>query len=164
MTKIKTIGIDLDDCVADYWGAAGDPITKKVREHLMWDKDFFLNLRPLPGAQGAIFDLQKLGFDLYIVSQPLAESPESYTEKAKWVQLHFPQLYKKIILTQDKGLIKLDYLIDDNSDKWKSKFEQGGGKFIHFEYGGYNYGEYPHLCPDPQKSWRKIVEFFSKQS
>lgn len=162
MKKVKTIGIDMDDCAFDFWGYARDPITGKVREHMMWDKDFFLNLKPMPGAKGAIFELEKMGFDLYIVTQPLAESPESYSDKAKCIQLHLPQLYKKIIMTQDKGLIKLDFLIDDNYAKWSEKFERSGGKFVHFPYGGYNYGSNPELCPDPEKSWRNIVELFKK--
>lgn len=164
MNEKQIINIDLDDTLADFFSAARDPRNGDIREHMMWNKNFFLNLKPLPGAQGAVFELEKMGFDLYILSQPLAESPESYTDKAKWVQIYFPQLYKKLILTQNKGLCLGDYLIDDNADKWKSKFENNGGTFIQFPYGGHTYAKTWALCPDPEKSWRDIVEYFRKVS
>lgn len=162
MKKSKVLYIDMDDVIADFAGAARDPITGKIREHMMWDKDFFLNLKPLPGSKGAVFELCKMGFDVWILSQPLAESPESYLDKAKWIQLHFPQLYKKIILTQDKGLNHGHFLIDDNFSKWKDKFEQNGGKFIHFKYGGYN-GQ-PEEWRDPEEAWRSIVAKLAKEN
>lgn len=154
----------MDDCIADFSLATRDPNTGKIREHMMWDKDFFINLEPIPGAKGALFELEKMGFDLYIISQPLAENPESYTDKAKWIQIHFPQLYRKIILTQNKGLCVADYLIDDNAHKWQIPFEKNGGTFVHFPYGGHNYAQTWALQPDPEESWRKIVAYFSKQT
>ena len=159
--RAKIIYIDLDDVLADYFGATKCPITGKIREHMMWDKDFFLNLKPIPGSKGSVFELMKHGYDVWILSQPLADSPESYMDKAKWVQLHFPSLYKKLILTQDKGLHIGDYLIDDNEGKWKQKFEKNGGRFVHFPYGGYNPNPYPM---DPEKQWRIISSFFLQQS
>lgn len=154
------INIDMDDTLADFFSAARDPKTGEIREHMMWDKNFFLNLKPLPGAKGAVFELEKMGYDIYVLSQPLAESPESYIDKVKWIQIHFPQLYKKIILTQNKGLCLGDYLIDDNAEKWKNKFEKNGGQFILFPYGGHTYAKCWALCPDPEKSWRSIVKYF----
>lgn len=160
----KIVYVDMDDVIADFWNGAMDPVSKQVLERRMWDKNFFLNLAPIPGSQAALFEIGKMGFDIYILSQPLAECPESYTDKAKWIQLYFPQLYNKIVLTQNKGLHLGGYLIDDNAFKWQKKFEQNGGKFIHFPYGGYNYAKTWALCPDPEKSWRDIVEFFRKES
>jgi 5'(3')-deoxyribonucleotidase len=156
----KIINIDLDDTVADFFSATKCLASKTILEHKMWDPGFFLNLKPLPGAQGAVFELQKLGYNIYFLSQPLAECPESYIDKVKWISIHFPQLYNKIILTQDKGLCLGDYLIDDNPFKWKEPFEKNGGKFIHFPYGGHTYKDRWDECPDPEQSWREIVEYF----
>lgn len=150
----------MDDTTFDFSSVTRDPVTGVIREHMMWDPDFFLNLKPLAGAQGAVFELEKMGYDVYILSQPLAECPESYTDKAKSIQTHFPQLYKKIILTQNKGLCLGDYLIDDNPNKWKEPFEKNGGKFITFPYGGHTYAKNWAECPDPEKSWRDIVAYF----
>jgi 5'(3')-deoxyribonucleotidase len=158
--KAKVVYIDMDDTLADFWSAARSPGGTTVLEHKMWDKDFFLNLEPTPGSKGAVHEIIKLGYDVWILSQPLAECPESYSDKAKWIQLHFPQLYKKIILTQDKSLKIGDYLIDDNRQKWQEKFEQNGGKFIHFNYGGYNGRNWP----DTEKSWREVVEFLTEEA
>jgi 5'(3')-deoxyribonucleotidase len=163
MKKQSVVYIDMDDTIADFWSEARDPKTGDIREHMMWDKDFFLNLKPIAGAKGAIFEIEKMGYDIYILSQPLAESPESYIDKVKWIQIHFPQLYKKIILTQDKGLCLGDYLIDDNDTKWKEKFEKNGGTFVHFPYGGHTYAKDPTLCRDPEQAWRDIVSYLRAQ-
>lgn len=156
----KIIYIDMDDTIADFHKAAVDD--GKVVESRMWNKDFFLNLEPIPGSKGAINDLSRMGYDLWILSQPLAESPESYTDKALWIQRHFPQLYNKIVLTQNKGLHVGDYLIDDNAEKWKTKFEANGGKFIHYPYHGESRN---HFLPEGHiGAWRRIVEFFKSES
>lgn len=156
----KIIYIDMDDTIADFHKAAVDE--GKVIESRMWDKDFFLNLEPIPGAKGAINDLGRLGYDLYILSQPLAESPESYTDKALWIQRHFPQLYNKIVLTQNKGLHLGGYLIDDNADKWKAKFEATGGKFIHYPYHGESRNYF--LPAGHIKAWKDIVTYFRNEA
>lgn len=149
----KIVYIDLDDVCADFYKAAKDS-NGKVLEERMFNKNFFLNLEPVPGAKAGIFQLIKMGFDVYILSQPFTQLPESYSEKAQWVQLHLPQLVNKIILTQNKGLHLGDYLIDDNAKKWQEKFEHNGGKFIHFPYGGYNLDN----MHNPEILWESIVE------
>jgi 5'-nucleotidase len=158
--KNKIVYIDLDDVLADFYSATADPKTFRVQERLMWDKDFFFNLKPIPGAQGSVFEIQKLGYDVWILSQPLADNFESYSDKARWVQVHFPALYKKIVLTQDKSLNRGDFLIDDNDKKWKEKFEQNGGKFIHFNYGGYNQS----WAANTTKLWMDVVDFLRSQN
>lgn len=152
----------MDDVLADFVKASRCNTSGKTLEHLMWRPGFFLNLEPIPGSKGAIFEIGRMGFDIWILSQPLAESPESYSDKVKWIQLHFPQLYKKIIFTQDKGLKLGHYLIDDNYQKWGKKFENNGGKFIHFSYGNYNGN--PEDWVNTEAEWRRIVEFFSKEN
>lgn len=165
MRRSKTIGVDMDDVLFDFWGATRISDTNgQVKEEMMYDDQFFFNLQLLPGAKAGIFALMKMGFDVWIVSQPLADLPESYSEKAQAIALHFPQLYKKLILTQDKSLIKMDYLIDDNRKKWKEVFEKSGGKFIHFPYGGYNWANEPGTCPDSELTWQYIVSVFKKEN
>ena len=155
----KIIYIDLDDVIADFAGATWCPIKNRIQQSKMHDANFFFDLKPTEGSKGAILDLERMGFDLWILSQPLAESYESYSDKARWVQLHFPQLYKKIVLTQDKSLHIGEYLIDDNISKWGNKFK---GQFVHFKYGGYN--GLPSDWVNTKTEWTKIVEFFSKES
>lgn len=156
--SLKPLYVDLDDVAADYYKATKDS-NGNVLEQRMFDKDFFLNLEPIPGAKAAIFQLCKMGYDVWFLSQPFLPLPESYSQKAQWVQLHFPVLAHKLILTQDKGLHIGAYLIDDNADKWKTKFEKNGGEFIHFRYGGYN----SYILQDPAKEWSRIVEMFKNK-
>lgn len=157
MKKAKVIYVDMDDVLADYYKAAASPYDGKVMEERMFDPLFFYNLDPVVGAKAGIFDLIKLGFDVWVLTQPFTLLPESYMEKAQWIQLHFPQLTNKLILTQNKGLHIGDFLIDDNEKKWKDKFEANGGKFIHFNYGGYNLGN--HRKPTDEV-WKDVVDYF----
>lgn len=132
----KILYVDMDDVIADFYSAAKDQ-DENVQEYLMWTPGFFGKLKPTEGSQWAVAQLEKR-YDVYILSQPLAGHAESYSDKAEWINKHFPSLYNKLILTQDKGLNIGDILIDDNKLKWKEKFEKNGGTFIHFPYGGYN--------------------------
>lgn len=149
----------MDDVIADFYKSAVNSIGV-VEEQRMFDKHFFLNLEPVPGARAAVYELTKMGFDIWVLSQPFTLVPESYIEKVLWIQKYFPQLSNKIILTQDKGLNVGDYLIDDNKKKWKDKFEQNGGKFVHFPYGGYNIGG----TQNAERYWKLIVEDFRKEN
>lgn len=158
--KNKLIYLDLDDTLADFYSASKN-LHGTVDEYKMWHDEFFLNLRPIPGARGAVFDLQKLGYDIWVLTQPLAECFESYSDKAKWVQLHFPSLYKKIIMTQDKGLHLGDYLVDDNKEKWKEKFEKNGGKFVHYPYNVETRVKMNDR--DHHDAWDSIIRFFKSE-
>lgn len=160
--KSKIVYVDMDDVIADFYSATRDTSTGRIKEELMWTPSFFFKLKPIEGSQSAIYELEKRGLDVWILSQPLAGLPESYCDKAAWIQKHFPSLYKKIILTQDKGLLLGDYLIDDNAPKWKDKFEKNGGKFVHFPYGGYN-GPYA-FQPNPEQLWKDVLKYFMTQT
>jgi 5'(3')-deoxyribonucleotidase len=139
----KTIYVDMDDTIADFVGSEvfkdGFDVAK------MYEPGFFRNLKPIPGALVGVRQLIRMGFDVQILSQPVAESAHSYQEKVEWIGMYFPELINKINLTQDKGLFKGDFLIDDNATKWKDRFEANGGKFIHFD------------VHNPENSWILIV-------
>lgn len=146
----QIVFLDLDDTVADFMGSEafkdGFDVTK------MYEVGFFLNLKPTRGSLSAVRRIINLGFDVQILSQPVAESAHSYLEKVQWIALHFPELIGKINLTQDKGLFKGDFLIDDNETKWKDKFEANGGKFVRFNPS------------QPELSWSIIVPYFEHKA
>lgn len=146
----KIIHIDMDDTIADFLGAKQFEDGFEVAK--MYEPGFFLSLKPIDGALVAVRQLIRMGYDVQILSQPVGESAHSYLEKVQWIGLHFPELIMKINLTQDKGLFKGDYLVDDNLPKWKEKFEANGGKFVHFEYSLKN-----------REMWESIVEFFKQE-
>lgn len=118
--------LDLDNTLFDFDAAS----TEKSPSE-MYAPGFFRNLKPFNGAQAfvrALFRSQQ--YDIYILTKPVFDSPISYTEKVEAIALHFPYLLNKIILTQDKGLVRGDILIDDSAE-WKEKFQ---GFFYHFDY------------------------------
>lgn len=149
----KIVFVDMDDTIADFQGSHHFP-KDQCREHIheMYNTNFFLSLKVIKGALVAVRQIIRMGYDVQILSQPLAESAHSYSEKVQWIGLHFPELISKINFTQDKGLFRGDYLIDDNPQKWKEKFEANGGKFIHFDY-----------TQDHEKNWKQIAEFLKNE-
>jgi 5'(3')-deoxyribonucleotidase len=154
----KIIYIDMDETIADFTKAA---TVDGEFDHLrMYEPGFFLKLEPIDGALVAVRQLTALGYDVQILSQPVADSPYSYSDKVQWIGCYFPELLHKINLTQNKGLFKGDYLIDDNGEKWKDKFEANGGKFIHFKY---HHPTMQFKNSNNRTQWEQIVNFFKEE-
>lgn len=153
--KKQTIYIDLDDTIADFSGEAcfGGQKPTNLAVAAMFEPGFFLNLKVLPGAKVAVQALIRMGYDVQILSQPVAESAYSYSEKVQWIGMHFPELINKINLTQDKGNFVGAFLIDDNDVKWKDKFNANGGTFVHFDYH----------AGDHEATWNKVLIYFFLQ-
>lgn len=144
--------------MADFEGSSlfqpGIPIKDQV--YKMYEPGFFLQLKPVEGALASVRALMRMGYDVHILSRPIAESPQSYTEKAQWVGMWFPDLINKLNLTQNKEFFKGDYLIDDDSELWQAKWEATGGKFVHFDYCEKDdYSKAPNFIV-----WANIVDFF----
>lgn len=151
----KIVFIDMDDTIADFANSEafkGQKLSESI-VHAMYEPGFFLNLKPIAGSLSAVRAISKLGYDVHILTQPLLESAHCYSEKVQWIALHFPDLIGKIHMTQNKGLFVGGYLIDDNAEKWKAKFEANGGKFIHFN---------PHKYTP--SIWCDIVEFLRTEN
>ncbi|MBI4225105.1 MAG: 5'-3'-deoxyribonucleotidase [Candidatus Sungbacteria bacterium] len=76
---------------------------------------FFLELKPMAGAVEALREMASLNLDVRICTSPLYHYQNCLVEKYKWVELYFGLEYtKKIILTQDKTIVRGNYLIDDS--------------------------------------------------
>lgn len=140
----KIVYIDMDNVLVDFHSHPVLKIPKDWFNHPnMFIPTYFSGLKPLPGAINAAVDLcSNPALDIYILTQPVANSTHSYSEKAEWVAEYLPFLSKKLIMTQDKLLNKGDFLIDD-SIKW-SGFD---GKFIHFNY-----------LTDTVKEWNRVLD------
>lgn len=154
----KIIFIDMDDTIADFVGA--EVFKNGLDVPKMYEPGFFLSLKPVEGALVAVRQLIALGYEVEILSQPVAESYHSYLEKVQWIALYFPELINKINLTQNKGNFVGDYLIDDNPGKWKDKFEANGGKFITFTY---YHASSNHITIGNRVMWEQIVNFFKDE-
>jgi 5'(3')-deoxyribonucleotidase len=154
--KQKIIYIDLDDTIADFISAA---TVNGVFDYIrMYEPGFFFSLKPIDGSLVAVRQLIALGYDVQILSQPVADSAHSYYDKIRWIGCYFPELLHKINFTQDKGLFKGDYLIDDNINKWADKFEANGGRFIHFMYNPGTKTQFSN-----KEMWERIVNFFKAE-
>lgn len=127
----KILLIDMDNVLFDFNGATH---TEGYGPPEMYRMGFFENLQPLPGAREGIARLLKSGlFDMWICTKPLAHSSISYTEKANSISKHFPLLLGKIIMTQDKGMIHGDILIDDHPLHGEDFINRNpDGQFYHF--------------------------------
>lgn len=149
----------MDDTIANFSGSPLLPQGYPFDPSAMYEKGFFLSLEVIPGALRAVREIILMGYDVQILSQPVAESAHSYSEKIQWIGLHFPDLIGKINFTQDKGLFMGDYLIDDNWEKWGVKFEANGGKFLEFPFTR----KVPDTMKNSEKTWQRIVEFLRAQ-
>ena len=75
---------------------------------------FFRDMMPVEGAKEALFEMDKMGHEVFICTSPISAYRNCVLEKYEWVENYLGGAWvKRIILTRDKTLIKGDYLIDD---------------------------------------------------
>lgn len=129
-TKKQIVYVDMDGPSANF-DKARDQILEvdpeghecKVRE------GFFAGLEVVDGAKDALHELAE-HYELYFLSTPTWSNSQCAKEKFDWVKEHFPELmFKRLILSHNKGLLKGDYLIDDRITNGVDGFE---GEHIHF--------------------------------
>jgi 5'-nucleotidase len=161
-TKKKVLYIDMDGVVADFWKAIqlnqpkiddqkyfptyGDQ-EKEVDAICERNPHIFKYLHPIKGAIEATTPLFKK-FDVYFLSTPMWDIPESYSDKRLWLERYYGDLAKKrLILTNRKDLAIGDFLVDDRLMNGSENFT---GQFIHFGTQAF---------PD----WESIVKFLNTQ-
>lgn len=113
----QILHIDMDGVLANFLGSTEIPDHEKEdRNHpAMYKPGFFENLPVNEGAIEAVEALMLSGkYEIWICTKPVYNSSHCYKEKAQWVMKHFPALAKRIIMTQDKSLIRGHWLIDDD--------------------------------------------------
>jgi 5'(3')-deoxyribonucleotidase len=118
--------IDMDNVLVDLFGYAKS-IGLMNHHPCRWDFDdccspytvdyvcsypgVFENASPIEGAIEGVALLME-HFDVYFCSSPWLSNPESYSEKARWIDKYFEST-EKLILCQNKALIPAACLIDD---------------------------------------------------
>ncbi len=135
---MKRIAVDMDEVMAD---AVAEHLLRYNRDHdervtkadlhgkWLWDvvsvdrhpilesylrsDDFFAVLEVMPEAQRVMKALQEK-YEVFIATAAM-EVPTSFEQKYRWLGKHFPFISPShIVYCGDKGIIKADYLIDDN--------------------------------------------------
>ncbi len=144
---MKIVYLDMDGVLANFREGVGRPNFEKDPPE-MFEKGFFRNLPLMPFAREGVDALLKHSYiDLYIATKPTTGNLWCATEKYQWIEQHFPELLKKMLVICDKGHLNGDYLIDDDKDQWGDKFR---GTFVHFN-------EF-----EPEGSWKKVLEYMSR--
>lgn len=141
--------LDMDGVLADFDGSL-PPDQRRPSGSSHWDPPamfepgFFRGLKVMPGAKPAVATLMaSKKLDVYVGSKPTTKNLNCPSEKYQWIEEHFPDLLRKVVLVCDKGLLRGDVLIDDDADRWMNSFD---GRFIHFDR------------TRPLESWRDIVK------
>jgi 5'(3')-deoxyribonucleotidase len=79
----------------------------------MMSDDFFSVLGVMPHAQRVLDRLQSR-YEVFIATAAM-EVPSSFNAKFEWLEEHFPFIpASHIVFCGDKGILRGDYLIDDN--------------------------------------------------
>lgn len=75
--------------------------------------DFFEGLTVMPESQRVMQRLQQ-NYEVFIATAAM-EIPTSFAQKYRWLEKHFPFISPShIVYCGDKGILRADYLIDDN--------------------------------------------------
>jgi 5'(3')-deoxyribonucleotidase len=82
-------------------------------EAYLRSEDFFEHLMVMPDAQRVMQRLQH-NYEVFIATAAM-EIPTSFAQKYRWLEKHFPFIPPShIVYCGDKGILRADYLIDDN--------------------------------------------------
>jgi 5'(3')-deoxyribonucleotidase len=149
--------IDMDGVIADF-----DKGVKAIEPDVIWDQEnvdrvcegncrIFKTLPEIEGAIDAVNELRDFeedGLEIYFLSTPMQNVPESYMDKRLWLKEKFGDwANKRLILTHRKDLNKGDFLIDDRLTNGSENFS---GKHIHF--GTYTF-------PD----WKSVLNYLKSE-
>ena len=124
-----TIYFDMDNTLAifSYFGNDDEALKKANR------KGFYRNLQCFEEAPAVIETLQRIGFNVKILSVYL-DTKYCKKEKIAWIEYHLPSISKEDIVLVPKGEKKTDYvtdikhsiLVDDYYGNLMTWMEEGG--------------------------------------
>lgn len=160
MEDKKILYIDMDGVVVDFYNKIleFDP-TLNYNEnseeyYINYDKVdriceanpyIFEDMLPLLDSVDSVV-LLDVYYDVYFLSTPMWNVPQSFTSKRNWIEKYFPHMKKKLILTHRKDLNIGDYLIDDRLKHGVDKFQ----------------GEHIHFGTDKFPDWKTVINYLIK--
>ena len=148
MKNKKTVLIDMDGVLCDFYNAAREEIIRNPKQPFPQGRwGFFLKLKPIKDAIES-YKLLDEHFDVCILTRASHMNVNCYTEKAQWIwdQLGLKVL-EKAIFSGNKARIYGDYLIDDQDNANQSNFK---GEWIKFG---------SEKFPD----WKTVVDYILKK-
>lgn len=149
----KILYIDMDGVICCF-----DTGVKKLEPEMAWDREsvdrvceanprVFLELPDIEHSTEAILELKDI-FDIYFLSTPMWNVPESWMDKRIYLEKRFGSwVEKRLILTHRKDLNIGHYLVDDRKVNGVENFM---GEHIHFR---------SEMFPD----WKQIVNYLKDQ-
>jgi 5'(3')-deoxyribonucleotidase len=110
----RIVYIDMDGVLCDYHGEYSRRIIINPENKFpQAEWGFFIDLPLIDGAKDGINAVAKF-YDTWILTRPSIKNPLCYTEKRVWVEQQLGMKWvKKLIISPNKGLLRGDYLIDD---------------------------------------------------
>ena len=170
MTEKKILYIDMDNVIVDFKTGIERLPAKVLQQHIETygaDKDgnpkdlddipgIFSLMEPLPNAIESITELAGL-FDTYVLSSSPWNNPTAWSDKVRWIQLHFGQgenspLYKRLILSHHKNLNDGHFLVDD-------RLKNGAE-----EFGLRQHSEHIHFGQENFENWTKVLPYLRERA
>ncbi len=140
----KIVYIDMDGVLADFQTGVDklteEQLNKYERPTLI--PEFFINLPTVEGAKEAVEKLADK-YDLFVLSTAPWDNPQAWSEKRIWLQRHFPEFKRRLILSHRKDLLRGDFLIDDREANGASDFQ----------------GEHIHFRQPPFSDWEQVLNY-----
>lgn len=132
------------------WDAVDRSRHSRLEEYLL-SEDFFAVLGVMPDAQRVIRALQQK-YEVFIATAAM-EVPTSFTAKYKWLGRHFPFIpASHIVFCGNKGILRADFLIDDNPRQLR--LFQGQGVLFHSHHN-VACKEFPRV-----RNWLEVEKMF----
>jgi 5'-nucleotidase len=166
----KILYVDMDNVIVDFKTGISRVPERIMQSHIETvgldssgnPKDLddipgiFSLMDPMPGAVEALRELTGL-FDTYVLSTSPWNNPTAWSDKVKWVQLHFgadksSPLYKRLILSHHKNLNEGHFLVDDRLHNGAEKFAAKPGS------------EHIHFGQDPFQDWERVFNYLSTRA
>lgn len=112
------------------------------------NKNIFYELEPIENAVWAVEELKDL-FDIYFLSVPFWDLPQSFTDKRLWIEKYFGEFSRnRLILSAQKHLNNGEFLVDDTT-------RHGVDRFM---------GEHIHFATEKFPNWKSVVTYLKTKA